>query len=106
MTENAADDMTLLRSLTSLLERSPRVGRLATGTGSTSAEEIASEAADSLVDIRQSAEVLTVDLLPKLLAQQPESAEFDDTLDDIAEELRHIYYHIANTKLFDYVVPT
>ncbi len=106
MNEPTAEDMTLLRSLASQLERSPRVRRLAAGADRTSVEEIAAEAADSLVDIRRSAEVLSSELLPRLLSQQPESAEFDDTLDDVAEELRHIYYHIGNTKLFDYVVPS
>lgn len=96
--------MLMLRSLVSQLDRCPRVTRLAQSE-STSAEEIATEAADSLVDIRRSAETLTISLLPRLLVQQPESVEFEDTLDDIAEELRHIYYHIVNTKLFAYVVP-
>jgi hypothetical protein len=104
MSERSAEDMTLLRSLVSQLKHSPRVRRVVVGDDTTRIEEIATEAADSLVDIRRSAAVLSSELLPKLLTQQPESEEFDDTLDDIAEELRHIYYHITNTKLFDYIV--
>jgi hypothetical protein len=105
MIDHTAEDVTRIRSLAALLERSPRVHRLATGSGPASVADIASEAADSLVDIRRSAELLDSELLPRLQRQEPESAEFDDTLDDIAEELRHIHYHIVNTKLFDYVVP-
>lgn len=104
MSDRIAEDVTYLRSLAAKLEHSPRVRRLATGEKS-SAEEVAAEAADSLVDIRRSAEVLA-DLLPKLLSQEAESEAFDDTLDDIGEELRHIHYHITNTKLFSHVVPT
>lgn len=104
MTDRASEDMILLRSLVAQLEQSTRVRRLTTGAESMSVEEIAAEAAHSLVDIRRSAEVLS-SRLPALLIQQPESAEFNDTLDDIAEELRHIHYHISNTKLFSYVVP-
>lgn len=101
MSNRTAEDVRMIRSLASLLERSPRVQRLA-GRELT-ADAVAGEAADSLIDIRRSAELLISDLLPKLNKQQPESEEFADTLDDIAEELRHIHYHIANTKLFDYV---
>ena len=104
MSERAKEDVAHLQSLAARLERSPRVRRRAAGE-KLSAGEIATEAADSLIDIRRSAEVLA-DLLPKLLSQEPESEAFDDTLDDIGEELRHVHYHIANTKLFDHVVTT
>jgi hypothetical protein len=103
MTDRIATDVTYLLSLAAKLEHSPRVRRLAVAD-KLSAEEVATEAAHSLVDIRRSAEVLA-DLLPKLLSEEPESEVFDDTLDDIGEELRHIHYHITNTKLFSYVVP-
>lgn len=106
MSDRTAEDVTFLRALAARLGQSPRVRRLASGAGAANAEEIASEAADSLIDIRRSAEVLCSDLLPKLMSQQPESTEFADTLDDVAEELRHIHYHITNTKLFSYVVPS
>jgi hypothetical protein len=106
MSDHTAEDVTLLRSLAALLEQSPRVRGLASGADPASVGEVASEAADSLVDIRRSAQVLCSELLPKLQSQQPDSADFDDTLDDIADELRHIHYHIVNTKLFNYVVPS
>jgi hypothetical protein len=104
MSDRNSADVAKLLSLAALLERSPRVRRMASAV-QISPANLASEAADSLIDIRRSAELLSSELLPRLLTQQPESGEFDDILDDIAEELRHIHYHIANTKLFDYVVP-
>lgn len=88
--------------LTERLKRSPRVRRLAGDSGGV--EELATEAANTLIDIQQSTGVMYGDLLPKLLATPPGAPEFDDLLDDIAEELRHIHYHIMNTKLFGYVV--
>lgn len=102
MNDRTRDDVAYLQAMAARLERSPRVQRCAAEAASSSTE-IATEAADSLVDIRRSAELMT-QLLPKLFSQGPESAAFDDTLDDIGEELRHIHYHIVNTKLFDYVV--
>lgn len=103
MSDRASEDMALLRSLVTQLELSPRVRRLATGGESSSVAAVATEAADGLVDIRRASDVLQK-LLPRLLSEQPEGTEFDDTLDDIAEELRHIHYHITNMKLFAYVV--
>lgn len=91
-----------LQSLAATLERSPRVRRRAVGEG-VSTTKIAMEAADSLVDIRRSAQALAK-VLPTLFSQPPDSEAFEDALDDIGEELRHIYYHILNTKLFDHVV--
>jgi hypothetical protein len=104
MSSRAPDDLALLRSLIGKLRRAPRVRRLAAGADAALLDELATEAADSLIDIRRSAELLTAELLPNLSTQSPESPEFEETLDDIAEELRHIHYHITNTRLFDYVV--
>jgi hypothetical protein len=88
--------------LTERLKRSPRVRRLAGDSGDV--EELATEAANTLIDIQRSTGVMYADVLPRLLATPPGTPEFDDLLDDIAEELRHIHYHIMNTKLFGYVV--
>jgi hypothetical protein len=52
------------------------------------------------------AETLRTELLPKLFDQEPKSDEFDDTLGDIAEEMRHIHYHLMSTRLFSYILPT
>lgn len=99
MSSHTKEDVAYLQSLAARLERAPRVRRRA-ASEKVDAIEIATEAADSLVDIRRSAEVLA-ELLPRLLSREPESEAFEDTL---GEELRHIHYHITNTKLFDHVV--
>jgi hypothetical protein len=105
MTDHRASSTTELKSLADLLGRAPRVVRLGQAANAGGVEEVASEAADSLLDIRESAELLFKELLPRLVALPPEGADFEDVLDDIAEEYRHIHYHIANTRLFNYVVP-
>lgn len=102
MSAHKQEGIAYLQALAAKLESSRRVRRRAAGE-KVSADEIATEAADSLIDIRRSAEVLG-ELLPKLLTEEPESEEFEGLLDDIGEELRHIHYHIVNTKLFDHVV--
>ena len=98
-------DTGTLKVLVDLLRRAPRVVRLARPADRSSAEDIATEAAASLIDIQRSADVVYRELLPQLWSLSPESPGFEDLLDDIAEEYRHINYHIANTRLFSYVVP-
>jgi len=105
MTDQTSLDPGELKSLADLLSRAPRVIKLGQSTDAGSSEEVASEAAAGLFDIRKSAEVLFTELLPRLMSLRPEGAEFEDVLDDIAEEYRHINYHITNTRLFNYVVP-
>lgn len=104
MSEKTASETAELKSLADLLNRSTRVIKLGQATGAKGPEEVASEAADGLLDIRKSAKVLFEVLLPRLQSLPPDGAEFSDVLDDIAEEYRHIYYHITNTRLFKYVV--
>ena len=91
--------------LTQLLSSVPSVRQLAERDGVPDPGEIASEAADGLLDIQESARVLFADLLPRLESLSPESADLHDLLSDIGEEYRHIYYHIVNTRLFEYLVP-
>jgi hypothetical protein len=71
---------------------------------SASVKEIATEVADGLIDIRESARVLFTDCLPRLQSASPGSEEFEDALNDIGEEYRHIYYHIVHTQMFAYVI--
>jgi len=97
------EKMIELRTLVSRLERSRRVHRYASTSDAPSVDEIAAEAADSLIDICKSANVLC-SLLPRLAKLDAKGAEFDDVLDDIAEELRHIHYHVVNTYLFRHVI--
>ena len=105
MTDQMPLDTHELKSLADLLSRAPRVVRLAQRADGGGAGEVASEAATGLLDIRKSTEVLFKELLPRLMSLPPEGLAFEDVLDDIAEEYRHINYHIANTRLFNYVVP-
>jgi len=105
VSDYTTEDVTYLLALADRIERSQRVRRFMASGAAASAKEIATEAADSLVDIRRSAEALRTELLPRLFKQEPESDEFDDTLADVAEELRHIHYHLVNTKLFSYILP-
>ena len=77
--------------------------RLARGTNADEIGDVASEAATSLVDIERSCSVLK-ELFPRLREVKPDSTIFEDLLDGIAEEFRHIHFHIANTRLFNYVV--
>jgi hypothetical protein len=50
------------------------------------------------------AEILDV-LLPKLVKDKPASTEdLNDTLHEIGDQLRHILYHIQDTKYFGYLL--
>ncbi|MGH7625430.1 MAG: hypothetical protein ACREOJ_08945 [Gemmatimonadaceae bacterium] len=105
MREHISENVTYLLALADRIERSQRVHRFITDEKGVSAKEVATEAADSLIDIRRSAEILATKLLPQLFNQEPESDGFDDTLGDVAEELRHIHYHLMHTRLFSYILP-
>ena len=94
-----------LQRLSELLGRAPRVARVASSAGDEGTVDVATEAAAGLLDIRSAMSVLFNQLLPRLSELDPSSPEFDDVLDGIAEEYRHIYYHISNSRLFNYVVP-
>ena len=105
MSDRANEDIERLMTLVERIRRAPRVANLARAQPASSVEKVATDAADGLLDIEKSATVLFSDLVPRLRALPPESPEFEDVLYDIAEEYRHIYYHITNSRLFNYVVP-
>ena len=105
MSEKAVGDGKRILDLAHLLGRVPRVRRLGANYGSNGSDEIATEAATGIVDIQHSLTRLFEDVLPRLESLKPEGEEFEDVLDEIAEEYRHIHYHIVNTRLFNYVVP-
>lgn len=105
MSQHGPLDTQALKELADLLSRAPRVVKLGRSSDGSSVEDIASEAAAGLTHIRRSTDVLFNELLPRLKSLAPESSDFEDTLDDIAEEYRHMNHHIANTRLFSYVVP-
>ena len=100
MSLESPDHIAQLRVLVDRLRRAPRIVAIA----GRELDEVASETATCIVDIESSCEVLRNELLPKLISLAPESPEFDDVLDDVAEEYRHISYHIATARLFKHVV--
>jgi hypothetical protein len=105
MNDRNAGDAERIGALAAKFKRTQRVIKLAGAVASGGIEDVASEAATGLVDVRRAAENLINELFPKLDTLAPESAQFEEALDDIAEELRHINYHIMSTRLFNYVVP-
>ena len=60
--------------------------------------------AHALSDLEDSFSLVLSDLLPKLLDQTKSADELDDLLLDVGEELRHILYHIKDTRYFGYLV--
>ena len=103
MNSNRQLDLALLRDVADRLQSAPRVVRM--GGSPSDIEDIATEAASSLLQIQRACSVLYDELLPRLKQFRPESSEFADALDDIAEEYRLIHYQIVNTRVFNYVVP-
>lgn len=60
--------------------------------------------AHALSDFEDSFSVVLNELLPKLLDETKSAEELDDLLLDVGEELRHILYHIKDTRYFGYLV--
>lgn len=60
--------------------------------------------AHALSGIADSSSVILNDLLPKLFDETKSTDELDDVLLDIGEELRHILYHIKDTKYYGYLI--
>jgi hypothetical protein len=56
-----------------------------------------------LHDVEQSCRRLVEELLPALRAGPPDAEALNDTLLDVGEELRHIYYHAKDIKFFAYL---
>jgi len=69
-----------------------------------SLEERESETlAHSILDIEESCKTLLNNLFPKLEPTTLSQDEINELLFDIGEELRHILYHINDTKFYDYL---
>ena len=103
MTGYSGENLKLLQALADHLERVPRIMTAAKRDGRT-AEQEAMEIATGLVDIKESADRLFRDLVPRLLKVPSKSDAADDFLNEIGEEYRHILYHIRDTKLFSYIL--
>lgn len=59
--------------------------------------------AHALSDLEDSFSMVVNELLPKLLDETKSAEELDELLLDIGEELRHILYHIKDTRYFGYL---
>jgi hypothetical protein len=103
VTGYSGENLKLLQAIADHLERAPRIMATAKRDGRT-AEQGAMEIATGLVDIKESADRLFRDLVPRLLKVPSKSDAADDLLNEIGEEYRHILYHIRDTKLFNYIL--
>jgi hypothetical protein len=54
-------------------------------------------------DLEKSFHTYLTDLLPRLCRGELSAADVCDTLLDIGEELRHILYHLEDTKFYAYI---
>jgi len=100
---HTSPEVARMLELSARLRDSRRVRQLAKASNDPEAlRAVAGEAAHALVDIQRSCDVLCAQLVPKLTLVPPNSQDFEDVLDAIAEEFRHIHYHIVNTRLFNY----
>lgn len=94
-----------VEALANHLEKVPALHRVVRKGGATSERAAAWEIATGLADIRQSADKLFNEIVPRLLSTAPDSEEAEDLLSEVGEEYRHILYHIVTNEFFSYVVP-
>jgi hypothetical protein len=73
---------------------------------STSDWDEANALAHSLADLEESFERYTRELLPRLLASGADQDSVTDVLAEIAEELRHVLYHVQDPKFFRHLTDT
>jgi len=98
-------DYELLTTLAHRFENVPKIIARVKAEGSQTIGAYAMEIAHSLLDIRESMQVLYDELVPRLCEVPPDSEEYEDILDDIGDEYQHVLYHLLNTSFFSYVVP-
>ena len=87
-----------LRAVTANLEKCERVKKY-----STPDEDQAAVLAYSLLDIEEAAGKIINDHIPKLYLANLNADEVDDLVLEIGEELRHLLYHVYDTKVYDYL---
>jgi glucose-6-phosphate-specific signal transduction histidine kinase len=68
-----------------------------------SEERQAETIAHAAADIERSCRELTDKILPRLLDQSLDQQALEDVLFDLGDELRHIIYHVQDTKYFAYL---
>lgn len=56
----------------------------------------------TIAEIAESAEKITNHLMPKL-RRSKDDAVLEELLDDFGDELRHILYHIRDSRYFEYL---
>ena len=90
-----------MQRLAEKLSRVPEVTRF-NGIGNDEACGLA----DAFADMEGSMRTFLKVQLPKLARSELSPADMFDLLLDIAEEFRHILYHIHDQKFFEYLEPT
>jgi hypothetical protein len=89
-----------VKNLADRLSQLPSVARLDTRN-----ERQGGTIAHALSGFETSFSVVLYVLLPKLLDETQPSEQLDDVLLEIGEELRHILYHVRDTRYFQYLCP-
>jgi glucose-6-phosphate-specific signal transduction histidine kinase len=97
--------MDRVRALAEKVKSVPAIADFVRRRSRESVDEEAWQIATALADIEESAARLFQELVPQLLDATIDSDRARDVLQDIGEEYRHIFYHIRDTKFFDYVIP-
>jgi len=92
-----------MRHLMSLFLRSKRVRQLGMEHEDPSEEAEAGALAHALLDIEESTHRIYDELLPQITRGQPRGKTIEKCLFDIAEELRHVMYHIRDPLFFRHV---
>jgi len=70
---------------------------------STNEEDQADTLANSFIDIEESLKKIIMEEIPKMYTCDLSKEEVDDLILSIGEELRHLLYHIQDTKVYDYL---
>lgn len=86
-----------IRELAEILSTCPKVRKFDSPD-----EPEAWSLAHALADMDESMTKISRELIPKLNGVEGSDAE--DVLYDIGEELRHIHYHLADSRFFRYLV--
>jgi len=87
-----------LRVIVKNLEKCKRVTKYSTPT-----ENQADTLANSFLDIEDALGKIINEQIPKLYLGELDANEVDDLILDIGEELRHLLYHIHDTKVYGYL---
>lgn len=103
MNDDSVPNSLRMEDIVARLQQAPRLQRIAVTEPGANATDLATEAALGLLDIQRSCASLSR-LVETLSTNEPASEAFDDVLNDIGEEYRHIYYHLTHTRLFNYIV--